>query len=494
MNGKHGIDVRKVRLTVAATLGLMAGAAATLACDGQKAAGHTRAIAAGEAEGRFVRVAAEQQAADGKQARGNGSVNSGTSRTFVWSDGDDDVRVRIEGKSLVAHVNGKEAMKMEGLDGTSEYSVGGDTLVVEAQDDRVSITFNGNEIGRLNLSDDEGGHMNFSGNLSAEDRERMEKRIRGMRREAERVADEVRRSFGQGAPVFPEAPGQRGAWAMAFPPQQSKVMLGVTLDDPDSSDMPPGYDADSATLITSVIEDQPASKAGLLENDLIVKIDGADEASPEALRRMLRSKNPGDKVMLTVVRRNEEDPDKFEVKELQVELAEFDAEVIGTVSFGPMGFMDRGELDKRLEELRANMAARSAALQELSAKMSSNIDERERERVAEKISEMASQIGELAAELARESAEGSVVEFFGSGEASGQSRSFPYSLPRVHIDRDGKGARATIVPSPPPAAEAPGAPVAASPKSSEMEAINQRLDRLEKLLEKLAEEKSKDNR
>jgi hypothetical protein len=275
-----------------------------------------------------------------------------------------------------------------------------------------------------------------------------------------------------------------------------KVMLGVTLDAPDADDLPEGFDADKATLITSVRDDLPAAKAGLLEDDIIVKIQDQDDASPRSLRRILRDKNPGDALSLTIVRRGEED-DKFETKDLSVTLAPFDADVIGLPSPGAAAFMGRADAERKLEELRAKMAANSEEMQSLASKIAGNMSSEARSELAAKMSELGSRMGALAAELARESAEGDLIELFGlegeSGQHIGRMRA-----PRVYIERHGQnGPEAIIVPAPPEAPEAPAAASPAAPPAAPAapaDDINKRLERLERLLEKLAEEKSKEKR
>lgn len=66
-----------------------------------------------------------------------------------------------------------------------------------------------------------------------------------------------------------------------------------------------GVDPDKTTLITYVAEDTPAARAGLEQWDIIIEIDGAPDASPSSIRRVLRSSNPGDTVTCTVLRADE---------------------------------------------------------------------------------------------------------------------------------------------------------------------------------------------
>ncbi len=55
-------------------------------------------------------------------------------------------------------------------------------------------------------------------------------------------------------------------------------------------------------LITEVLEDSPAEKAGLKAGDVIIKADGEDIEDSEDLRDIISEKEDGDKVKLTVLR------------------------------------------------------------------------------------------------------------------------------------------------------------------------------------------------
>ena len=58
----------------------------------------------------------------------------------------------------------------------------------------------------------------------------------------------------------------------------------------------------NCTLITNVAPDTPAAEAGLEDWDLVVKVDGSENASPGDIRRALRSSKPGDTITLTISR------------------------------------------------------------------------------------------------------------------------------------------------------------------------------------------------
>lgn len=64
--------------------------------------------------------------------------------------------------------------------------------------------------------------------------------------------------------------------------------------------MMPGGEMELAVAIRSVVEDSPASAAGLQEGDIITAVDGEALAGPEALVEKIGGYKPGDRVTLTV--------------------------------------------------------------------------------------------------------------------------------------------------------------------------------------------------
>ncbi len=59
---------------------------------------------------------------------------------------------------------------------------------------------------------------------------------------------------------------------------------------------------ETGVLIAEVTDDSPADRAGLLEDDIIVKFNGAPVKGPSHLYMLVRSKMPGDAVKLEVLR------------------------------------------------------------------------------------------------------------------------------------------------------------------------------------------------
>jgi serine protease Do len=90
-----------------------------------------------------------------------------------------------------------------------------------------------------------------------------------------------------------------------FNQDQNRAMLGVVTEK-----------ADEGVEINEVSDESAAEKAGLKENDIIIKIDNEKIESPDELSKVIREHKPGDKVTVTYLR------DKKEQK-TTVELGKF---------------------------------------------------------------------------------------------------------------------------------------------------------------------------
>ena len=80
----------------------------------------------------------------------------------------------------------------------------------------------------------------------------------------------------------------------------SRPMLGIH-GSPISTYYGSEYDG---LLVESVRQGSPAAESGLARNDIIIKIDGQEVASVEDIQRIIKAKNIGDSVTVTVVRYN----------------------------------------------------------------------------------------------------------------------------------------------------------------------------------------------
>ncbi|PCI09094.1 hypothetical protein COB72_07055 [bacterium] len=132
-------------------------------------------------------------------------------------------------------------------------------------------------------------------------------------------------------------------------PSPPKVMLGINLGEPSKIlrkhlNLKEGI---RAILIESVIKGLPAALSGLEDFDVIVSIDGSDQADGELLRKILAEKDAGDIMKLIVLRSGE----KLKIK---VELAEYNAKELGTSSNGGKIYYDDQE---GYEEIREKIEA-----------------------------------------------------------------------------------------------------------------------------------------
>jgi S1-C subfamily serine protease len=67
-----------------------------------------------------------------------------------------------------------------------------------------------------------------------------------------------------------------------------------------------GYSVEQGVLVIEVLEGFPASKAGLLNDDIMVSLDGEFTPDLETFKRMMRLYRAGDTVEVAVVRDSKE--------------------------------------------------------------------------------------------------------------------------------------------------------------------------------------------
>ncbi len=84
------------------------------------------------------------------------------------------------------------------------------------------------------------------------------------------------------------------------------VMLGVTMEQPGTAlVMHLGINPARTALLVDVIPGLPADRAGLKDHDIVIAVDGSEDASPHNIRAKLRKMKPGDTITLTVRRGRE---------------------------------------------------------------------------------------------------------------------------------------------------------------------------------------------
>jgi hypothetical protein len=105
-----------------------------------------------------------------------------------------------------------------------------------------------------------------------------------------------------------------------------KVMLGINLGEPSKALRKhlKLKDGMQVIFVERVIDGLPAAKAGLEDFDVIMSIDGSDEANGEILSKVLSTKDAGEVMKLVVLRSG----DKVKLK---VKLEEYNAQALGTV-------------------------------------------------------------------------------------------------------------------------------------------------------------------
>lgn len=98
--------------------------------------------------------------------------------------------------------------------------------------------------------------------------------------------------------------------AQDAPRADTPVRIGITFDEPgEALSAQLGLKPGSAIVITGLVAGQPAERAGLKPNDIIVSLDGSDTASIDIVREVLAKKSPGDTLKVKVLRRGK--PETF---------------------------------------------------------------------------------------------------------------------------------------------------------------------------------------
>lgn len=109
--------------------------------------------------------------------------------------------------------------------------------------------------------------------------------------------------------------------------RRPKVMIGINMSDAEGG----------GVTVDSVVQGLPASRAGLEEKDWIVKLDGKEIATSADVREVLRGKESGDEMAVTVRRGNEE-------KTLTLKLDAFDAERLGVPMLLDVPLITEGQI------------------------------------------------------------------------------------------------------------------------------------------------------
>ena len=214
---------------------------------------------------------------------------SGKSTTVMrQDDGDNTVELRIEGGNYSAKLNGKEVPK--------------DRIVKDEDGVRI-LDKDGNTVTTFQISSD-GDRTTVFGQPATPKPPRAGGRAGG--------------GSGGGAGGWTPLPGQP-----SLPANPPKVMIGIIMDAPSEELLKNyGLKEGESILVTRIVEGLPADKAGLRENDIITEIDGKKPVDQDTLREILKSKEPGDTVEFTVLRKGGD-------KSIRVTLGKYDPEKLG---------------------------------------------------------------------------------------------------------------------------------------------------------------------
>ncbi|MFN7021506.1 MAG: PDZ domain-containing protein [Phycisphaerales bacterium] len=185
-----------------------------------------------------------------------------------------------------------------------------------------SYVFSSNENGRTLRIEMKNGvvtHAEIDGKVVADDRIERDGDVIRLKGDAGQTLYEHRVTTAELPPVsgFPGLTMTPRARAFTLPgsdidalalrepaPPPPPVMVGIQMAVPDATLRGHlGLKDGASTMLSAVHEGLPAGKAGLGPYDIIVSINGKDDASPEAIRAALKDMKPGDTLRLGVIQK-----------------------------------------------------------------------------------------------------------------------------------------------------------------------------------------------
>jgi hypothetical protein len=149
-------------------------------------------------------------------------------------------------------------------------------------------------------------------------------------------------------------------------------MIGITMSDADPALLKhlSLEGIEQAILVDTVLEDQPAAKAGIRPYDLIISINGKTPATQGLLRETLRGMKAGDELSLKVVRKGQNQDVTLKVAERpkqegepQIRMFQNDEQEDGGEN-GRWFDESRAAIERALESLRADPALQPDKLRE----------------------------------------------------------------------------------------------------------------------------------
>jgi hypothetical protein len=255
-------------------------------------------------------------------------------------------------------------------------------------------------------------------------------------------------------------PGQQGGGGMpgvgAWGGEQPRVMMGITMSD--------AADGETGAMVNSVMDGLPASKAGLQPGDRITSVDGKKVENQQAVRDILKDKNPGDSIEVKVDREGK-------TKTLTVKLTKFEGGKLGVPQGqGGMDFLTHEDHHQAFEDAKK---ALQKALDEITASSDAKA-----EKIKAKATEALKQAID-ALDQAKEKVSDEMNELHGD-----LMKRFNEGGWRQLFEDGGKGGTFVIPPTPAP-------PGADANVSKQLEKLSDQLDRLSKRLDQLEKEKDK---
>lgn len=198
-----------------------------------------------------------------------------------------------------------------------------------------------------------------------------------------------------------------------FVEEQPKVMLGVTMTAPSASQAREfEIDPSKATVLGTVMEGLPAAKAGLKASDIVVGVDGMDDASQKVLREKLATLEAGQTITLKIIRDGG-------VLEKQVELEAYDPERLGVTQQIWIGSEAWSETDAELEALRARQEEARRALEQAMQRSLNADGQRARDRAAAEAATLNERLEELTTQIAKRMSRRATQQFF-QNQAQGE--------------------------------------------------------------------------
>lgn len=298
-------------------------------------------------------------------------------------------------------------------------------------------------------------------------------------------------------------------FAQGAEPQQ-RVRLGVSISEPDPALAAQlGLGEGEGVLIEFVNDDSAAKKAGLRAFDVIIRIEGQDRATAEALRAALAKKRPGDVIELGVARGGRTLDVKAALTATSEPFGEAGNQFQWQLDGHEMSAKQKAELERALAQSMAQVREQVRVGADQAREMAARLHEElavHHEAWAEAREGLAEAWEELKSELTEEQKE-KIHEAFESVREALEELEIDVDMPQIRIftgeDDERRAIVAPAAPTPPRAPRSANAPAvlrelqarsATVDVERRLNSIEDRMSRIEALLERLAEQQKSGNR